>query len=295
MLISIFNCFQVWRSHIRDTSVEFDKFKWRCKVCKTKVSVRDESFFSKQGRTAQENLTLFWMFSYEVQICMMSTFLGRHRTKLCRQTIGTYWNLFRDLMTADMARDDTKLGGPGMIVELDESYFSGKRKANVGRVPGDSRWIFGMLDITTKKCAVFFVADRSARTLLRKIRENIADGSVIHTDGWRAYNRIGRMRENYVHRVVIHDTNFVDPNTGVNTQNIENFWGHLKAPWKRCRGVGRGMVGSYLDEIQWRWNNKTLDAYVLLRDLMAEFYPVNEAQRGLRRRVRALRPVIVMQ
>jgi transposase-like protein len=278
---------QIWRTQIRDTSAELDGYKWRCKICKTKVSIRNGSFFSNQHCCMQTNIAMMWFFSYQIQICTMHNFMAE---QLTTTTISNYWNMFRDLMTQDMAREDTQLGGPGIVVEMDESYFSGTRKGNVGRQARESRWIFGMLDITTKQCVVFLVEDRSADTLLRKIQENVADGSIIHTDGWASYGGIARLHNNYTHHVVIHKENFVDPQTGTHTQNIENFWGHIKAPWKRCRGLYGSMVGAYLDEMQWRWNHRDLDPYTAICALMAEFYNTNAANMPLAPRIRAQRP-----
>ncbi|KII67302.1 hypothetical protein RF11_07725 [Thelohanellus kitauei] len=65
------------------------------------------------------------------------------------------------------------------------------------------------LDITTR---------RNRQTLADIIRRNVEPGSIIQTDGWAAYKRLERY--NYVHKVVIHDRNFVR-DTGVTTNRIE--------------------------------------------------------------------------
>jgi hypothetical protein len=38
------------------------------------------------------------------------------------------------------------LGGPGIIVEIDESMFNHKVKSHRGRGPARRRWVFGMVD-----------------------------------------------------------------------------------------------------------------------------------------------------
>ena len=42
---------------------------------------------------------------------------------------------------------------------------------------------------------------------------------------------------------------FVDPTTGVHTQNIESYWNRVKTKFK---GVQDTMLSSYLDEFMWR-------------------------------------------
>ena len=91
-------------------------------------------------------------------------------------------------------------------------------------------WVFGALDITTKKVVMFIVPNRSQAELTAKIEEYVAPGSIIHSDKWAAYQNLSNHPNGYVHLTVNHSENFVDPNTGVHTQNIENFWRHAKDP-----------------------------------------------------------------
>jgi hypothetical protein len=68
-----------------------------------------------------------------------------------------------------MARQE-KIGGNGMIVEIDESKF-GKRKYNRGhRVEGV--WILGMIEKTgQKRIRLVTLKDRSKTTLLELIKK----------------------------------------------------------------------------------------------------------------------------
>ena len=54
---------------------------------------------------------------------------------------------------------------------------------------------------------------------------------------WRAYNRVGNI-PGLTHRTVNHSLFFVDPVTGVHTQNIESYWNHCKEKLKRSGSPG---------------------------------------------------------
>ena len=67
------------------------------------------------------------------------------------------------------------------------------------------------------------------------------------------------------HGTVNHSLHFVDPVTGVHTQNIESYWNRAKLKLKRMKGCHADQLPSYLDEFMWRerfgetsrnaWNN----------------------------------------
>ena len=54
------------------------------------------------------------------------------------------------------------------------------------------------------------------------------------------------------HHVVVHSQNFVDPTTGVHTQEAESAWNNLKGPVKERRGMPREDLQLYLSDRMWR-------------------------------------------
>ena len=68
------------------------------------------------------------------------------------------------------------------------------------------------------------VPQRDAATLLPIIQAHVANGTIIHSDQWAAYNRVASIPGVASHASVNHSINFVDPSTGVHTQNIESYW-----------------------------------------------------------------------
>ena len=60
----------------------------------------------------------------------------------------------------------------------------------------------------------------------------------MHSDDWEAYNRLVGLPNVSAHEVVVHANNFVDPRTGVHTQEVESAWSQLKLG--KIEGKGRG-------------------------------------------------------
>jgi len=75
------------------------------------------------------------------------------------------------------------VGGPGLIVEIDESKF-GRRKYHRGhRVEG--QWVFGGVERGTGRCFLVPVEKRDKDTLLTIIKEWILPGTLIISDCWK--------------------------------------------------------------------------------------------------------------
>ena len=68
----------------------------------------------------------------------------------------------------------------------------------------------------------------------------------------RSVSFLGARLSRTTDRVVVHADNFVDPATGVHTQEAESAWANLKAPIKARRGISRDDVQTYLDDRMWR-------------------------------------------
>ncbi|GFV62600.1 DDE_Tnp_IS1595 domain-containing protein [Trichonephila clavipes] len=139
------------------------------------------------------------------------------------------------------------LGGPDVIVEIDESMFC-KRKYNRG-IRVKETWVFGGIERSTNKCFFHVVQDRSKYTLLALIKSNIREGTTIISDCWKSYNCLED--ECFFHLSVNHKMYFKDPETGAHTNSIEGSWSASK---KYLRGIRRcdDQFDSYLTEFMWR-------------------------------------------
>lgn len=76
-------------------------------------------------------------------------------------------------------------------VEVDETYLGGKRPGKPGRGADGKAIVLGMKerggDVRTR-----VVDDAKRKTIEPIVRENVREGSVVHTDEWWAYRNLGR-------------------------------------------------------------------------------------------------------
>jgi hypothetical protein len=131
--------------------------------------------------------------------------------------------------------------------------------------------VFGIITTATTPSRGYYqvVEHRDRGTLLPIIDKCLLPGSELHTDDWGAYDGICQHLPNRVarHRVVNHSQNFVDPVTGVHTQEIESVWNDLKSKIKGKRGVHRDDLQSFLNDRMWRqWRGED--------NVLANFFPV---------------------
>ena len=105
---------------------------------------------------------------------------------------------FRKSIASYCNAEAIKLNGE---LELDESYFGGKRKGNRGRGANNKTIVFGILE-RKGKIYTKIVENVSAKTLMGEIESKTKNGSVFYTDGWRSYNSLHQFGK---HNVIRHD------------------------------------------------------------------------------------------
>ena len=95
------------------------------------------------------------------------------------------------------------------------------------------------------------VPDQTAQTLLPIIQRHTLPNTTVHSDQWQSYSRVQTLPNVSSYSAVNHSLHFVDPTTGVHTQNVESYWGRVKLKFKRRKGCQASQLPSYLDEFMW--------------------------------------------
>ena len=113
-------------------------FFWRCpkKGCQAVKSVRDGSYFSMSRLPLRTILKLMYRWSVKDQVSKSVKECG-----VSQRVVVDWYNFCRDVCSQYFLDHPVLIGGPGKIVEIDESKF-GRRKYNRVRVV-DGHWVFG--------------------------------------------------------------------------------------------------------------------------------------------------------
>jgi transposase-like protein/predicted RNA-binding Zn-ribbon protein involved in translation (DUF1610 family) len=182
-------------------------------------------------------------------------------------TYKTAWRMcdqIRKYMAA-LDRDDA-LGGPGEVVEIDETYIGGKER---GKGSKDNKTIvLGMMEndgaVTTR-----IIENVRRVTLWGEICKTVLPGSIIHTDELVSYKSISL--RGYRHMTVNHSEGRYVSDYGCTTNSIEGFWAMLKRGISGTHiHVSPKHLWKYLGEFEYRWNMRTVP-HLMLDRLLRSF------------------------
>ena len=100
-----------------------DGIRWRCTTCKTSKSIREGSFFYKSKLPLQKWLILIFWWAQEYPVT--------DAEKAAEVDVGTAVDVYRwlrEVCSTKLLGMSITLGGPGVVVQVDESLFRHKPK-----------------------------------------------------------------------------------------------------------------------------------------------------------------------
>jgi transposase len=147
-------------------------------------------------------------------------------------------------------------------IEIDESYFGGKRKGNRGRGANNKAIVFGILE-RKNKVYTKIVENVSAETLMNEIKNKTLKGSVFYTDGWKSYNSLHQFGKHNI--IKHHKDEFAKAKNHIN--GIEGFWSYAKEKFRKYHGINKTNYPFYLKEMEFRFNNRDGNLFKLLCDI----------------------------
>jgi len=119
-------------------------------------------------------------------------------------------------------------------IEVDESYFGGKRKGKRGRGAARKVPVFGLLK-RGERVYTKIIADASSATLFPIIERKVESESIVYSDCRRGYNVLDVSE--FKHFRINHSKLFADKKD--HTNGIENFWSQAKRHMRKFNGVPR--------------------------------------------------------
>ena len=180
-----------------------------------------------------------------------------------RNTAAYYFHRLRQLIF-QAVEDETLFSGE---IEVDESYFGGRRKGKRGRGAAGKVPVFGILK-RGGKVYTKVIPDVRSTTLMRIMEQKIVPDSIVYTDSLQSYNVLDV--SDFHHVRVNHSYLFAEGRNHIN--GIENFWNQAKRHLRRFNGIPREHFGLFLKECEWRFNNPDPKSQLLmLKQLVKEY------------------------
>lgn len=220
------------------------KKSYSCDNCGYQISPTANTIFHK----SPTHLTTWFYVIY----LMAQTRGGISAKQIERETGVTYktaWRMCKQVRSA-LFEDGEPFDGE---VEIDESYFGGKRTGKRGRGAEGKTPVVGMVE-RNGKLEVRKVANTKRSTIIPLVMSNVKQGSQIFTDEYPVYKCLPSFGFN--HSAVQHaDKVYVIGNCHTNT--IEGFWSQAKNGIKGVyHSVSSDYLQYYLDEYAFRYNHR---------------------------------------
>jgi len=169
------------------------------------------------------------------------------------KTAAYYYRRLRELIAYQVEQEASEVVGGE--IEVDESYFGGRRKGQRGRGAAGKVPVFGLLK-RGGKVYTKIIPDAKSNTLMPIIENKVIPDSIVYSDCWRGYNVLDVSE--FKHYRINHSKLFADKKNHIN--GIENFWNQAKRHMRKFNGVPRAYFGLFLKECEWRFNNPSPQA-----------------------------------
>ena len=133
-------------------------------------------------------------------------------------------------------------------VELDESYFGGRRKGRRGRGAAGKEVVFGILK-RNGRVYIVVVDNAKSETLLPVIKKKIMPDSIVYTDSLSSYDKLDV--SGFIHYPINHSKEFA------------------KRHLRKFNGIPKEHFELYLKECEWRFNQGEIKVQIsILKQLV---------------------------
>ncbi len=222
-----------------------------CNDCRDKFTVRTGSVMERSHVPLHK-----WLLATHLMAASKKGMSAKQMERMLGVTYKTAWFLCHRIREAmDGAAPTGPLGGPGVVVEADETFVGGKAKNRAFRKPAEKKIVMTLVE-RNGYARSFRIANVTSANLRGVLVANVDRRSDLMTDNFKGYTELGR--EFASHGVTSHTTGtYVDGKKHSNT--AENFFSIFK------RGVigtyhhmSEAHLGRYCAEFDLRYNTRTI-------------------------------------
>lgn len=234
--------------------------RYRCKRCGYKFHDFTGRWINKVRISYKKWLWIIKLFELEVSARKIA-----QQVQLSYPTVLKAVTIIRIALVANTKDAKDLFNGE---IELDESYFGGRRKGKRGRGAYNKVPVFGILE-RNGTVLVEVVKDVTAESLLSLTIKTVRRGALVYTDKFRSYNAL--MFCGYRHLKVNHKKRFASGKVYIN--GLEGFWSYAKERIMKFHGVSKEKFPLYLKEMEFRYNNRNNDIFTLLVENLCDTVP----------------------
>ena len=251
---------------IRTHEASHAKSPYRCTDCRV--------YFSVKTGTALEGSKVplrKWVFAIYLETTSLKGVSSMKLHRDLKVTQKTAWFMLHRLREVWANDKDGNFSGP---VEVDETYFGGKRKnmsnarrkelADTGRGAVGKTAVVGAKDRATNRVSARVVPDTTKDTLQGFVLEHTAPDAMVYTDEAAAYTGLPRAHETVKHSALEYVRG------DVHTNGTESFWSMLK---RAHTGVFHKLSPKHLDryvrEFAAKHNLREEDTISIMRHVAA--------------------------
>ena len=223
----------------------------QCNLCRKQFTVTVGTVFESSKVPLHK-----WLLATHLIVSSKKGISAHQLHRMIGVTYKTAWFMGHRIREAMKPSDNGPMGGPGSVIEADETYFGKDKTAPKSRMPiRNMNRIVSLVDRATgRSTSIVFNGAFNSDTLGRYLLTNVDRQSRLITDDNKAYRPVGRNFSR--HEWVNHSGNeYVRGDVTTNT--IEGFFGIFK---RGMRGIyqhcGQQHLARYLAEFDFRYSNR---------------------------------------
>lgn len=199
-----------------------------CNDCRDKFTVRTGTLMERSHVPLHK-----WLLATHLMAASKKGMSAKQMERMLGVTYKTAWFLCHRIREAMKPTVQTPpLGGPGVIVEADETYVGGKARNRAFREPAPKKAVVALVE-RDGRARSFHVANVNAKTVRPLIVTNVDRASHLITDEAWVYTTVGR--EFASHAAVNHSAKEYVRSSVDHSNTAENFFSIFK----------RGVIGTY--------------------------------------------------